>query len=163
MHISMLEIENFRGLNIKLSNVKDVVTIIGQNDSGKSNICQAILKVLDYNKRKIPFQESDSTLSNWADITITIKFDVNSLDNDQLAILHEVIHDEVGEKYLFVKLISKYNSDVLLYEDQLFIGDMEQDFKEYNISRQNPIDKVLSVIYKPHIWYKIGNQTFLWI
>lgn len=147
MHISMLEIENFRGLNIKLSNVKDVVTIIGQNDSGKSNICQALLKVLDYNKRKIPFQESDSTLSNRADITITIKFDINSLDNDQLAILHEVIHEEGGEKYLFVKLISKYNSDVLLYEDQLLIGDLEQDFKEYNISRQNPVDKVLSVIY----------------
>ena len=147
MHISLLEIENFRGLNIKLNNINDIVTIIGKNDSGKSNICHAILKVLDYNKRKIPFQESDSTLSNRENIIITIKFNIDSLNNDQLAILHEVIHEQEGQKYIFVKLIAKYNSDVLLYEDQLFIGDLEKDFKEYNISKQNPIDKVLSVIY----------------
>ncbi len=147
MHISSLEIVNFRGLDIKLDNINDIVTIIGKNDSGKSNMCSAILKVLDYNKRRVPLQESDSTLSNREDISITIKFIIDNLNNDQLAILHEVIHEQDGQKYFFVKLISKYNNDVLLYEDQLFIGDLEKDFKEYNIAKQNPIDKVLSIIY----------------
>lgn len=52
MHISFLEIKNFRGIDIKIENINNIVTIIGQNDSGKSNICAAILKVLDYNKRR---------------------------------------------------------------------------------------------------------------
>lgn len=147
MHISFLEIKNFRGIDIKIENINNIVTIIGQNDSGKSNICAAILKVLDYNKRRIPFQESDSTMDNKQDIIINIKLVVDNLDNEQLAILHEVIHENNGEKYVYVKLVSKYNGDVLIYEDELLIGDLDKDYKEYNITKQNPIDKVLSVIY----------------
>ena len=41
--------------------IEKVSIIIGQNDSGKTNICSAIMKVLDYNKRRIPFILTDST------------------------------------------------------------------------------------------------------
>lgn len=147
MHISFLEIKNFRGIDIKIEKINNIITMIGQNDSGKSNICSAILKVLDYNKRRVPFQESDSTMGNKKDIVINIKLVVDDLDIEQLAILHEVIHENNGEKYVYAKIVSKYNSDVLIYEDELFIGDLDKDYKEYNITKQNPIDKVLSVIY----------------
>ena len=147
MHISFLEIKNFRGIDITIENMNDIVTVIGQNDSGKSNVCAAILKVLDYNKRRIPFQEVDSTMGNKEDIIINLKLVVDNLTNEQLAMLHEVIHESENGKYVYVRLVSKYNSEVLIYEDELLIGDLEKDYKEYNITKQNPIDKVLSVIY----------------
>lgn len=147
MHISFLEIKNFRGIDITIENINDIVTVIGQNDSGKSNICAAILKVLDYNKRRVPFQEVDSTMGNKEDIIINLKLVVDDLTNEQLALLHEVIHESENEKYVYVRLVSKYNSEVLIYEDELLIGDLEKDYREYNITKQNPIDKVLSVIY----------------
>lgn len=147
MHISSIEIENFRGIDIKLEKINDIVTIIGQNDSGKSNICAAILKVLDYNKRRVPFFDSDSTNNNKKNIFIKIKLEIDDLTNEQLAQLHEVINEKDGKKYIYAQLTSTYNNEVLIYEDELLIGDMEIDYKEYNVTKQNPLDKVLSVIY----------------
>lgn len=147
MHISMIEIRNFRGIDITLEKINNVVTVIGQNDSGKSNICAAILKVLDYNKRRIPLFESDSTNSNKKNIFIKIKLEIDDLTDEQLAQLHEVISEKDGKKYVYAQLTSTYNTDVLIYEDELLIGDMDLDYKEYNTTKQNPLDKVLSVIY----------------
>lgn len=147
MFISELEIKNFRGIGININNIEDVVTIIGQNDSGKSNICAAILKVLDYSKRRVPLTETDSTLCNRQEIFIKIKLEIDDLSLEQLAQLHEVIHEKNDKKYVFIQLTSTFNTDVLLYEDSLLIGDPEIDYKEYSITKQNPIDKVLSVIY----------------
>lgn len=147
MHISALEIKNFRGIDININNIESVVTIIGQNDSGKSNICAAILKVLDYAKRRVPFTETDSTLCNRQEIFIKIKLEIDDLSLEQLAQLHEVIHEKDDKKYVYMQLTSTFNTDVLLYEDVLLIGDPEKDYKEYSITKQNPIDKVLSVIY----------------
>lgn len=147
MHISALEIRNFRGIDINIDKIEDVVTIIGQNDSGKSNMCAAILKVLDYTKRRVALTETDSTLCNKQEIFIKIKLEVDDLSLEQLAQLHEVIHEKDDKKYIFMQLTSTFNTDVLLYEDVLLIGDPEMDYKEYSITKQNPIDKVLSVIY----------------
>ena len=147
MFISELEIKNFRGIDININNIEDVVTIIGQNDSGKSNVCSAILKVLDYSKRREPLTETDSTLCNRQEIFIKIKLEIDDLSLEQLAQLHEVIHEKNDKKYVFIQLTSTFNTDVLLYEDSLLIGDPEIDYKEYSITKQNPIDKVLSVIY----------------
>ena len=55
MLISSLKIKNYRGLDINIEKIEKVSIVIGQNDSGKTNICSAIMKVLDYNKRRIPF------------------------------------------------------------------------------------------------------------
>ena len=147
MHISSIIIRNFRGLNIEIESINDVVTIIGQNDSGKSNICSAILKVLDYSKRRIAFTENDSTMCNREEIFIQIKLIIDDLTPEQIAQIHEVIHESDGIKYVYMQLTSKFNTDVLLYEDTLLIGDPEKDYKEYSDSKQNPIDKILSVIY----------------
>ncbi len=147
MHISALEIKNFRGIDIDIDRIEDVVTIIGQNDSGKSNVCAAVLKVLDYAKRRVSFTETDSTLCNRQEIFIKIKLEIDDLSLEQLAQLHEVIHEKDDKKYVYMQLTSTFNIDVLLYEDVLLIGDPEMDYKEYSITKQNPIDKVLSVIY----------------
>lgn len=63
MHIKKLKIKNFRGLDINIDEINTTI-IIGKNDSGKTNICHAILKVLDYKKRRITFVLTDSTNSN---------------------------------------------------------------------------------------------------
>ena len=55
MFIQEVKITNFRGLDIDIDNLKQDFLIIGKNDSGKSNFCYAIRKVLDYNIRNITF------------------------------------------------------------------------------------------------------------
>ena len=64
MRIFYFEVKNFRGLDIKIDSIDKIATIIGQNDSGKSNICYAIMRTLDYEKRRVPLLESDSTNNN---------------------------------------------------------------------------------------------------
>ncbi len=63
MHIKKLKIKNFRGLDINIDEINTTTIIIGKNDSGKTNICHAILKVLDYKRKRIPFVLTDSTNS----------------------------------------------------------------------------------------------------
>ena len=41
-------------------------------------------------------------MDNKQDIIINIKLVVDDLDNEQLAILHEVIHENNGEMYVYV-------------------------------------------------------------
>lgn len=146
MIISSLKIHNYRGLDINIDSAEKIAIIIGQNDSGKTNICSAILKVLDYNKRKIPFLACDSTNSNMLDIEITIKLIANDLTSEQAAIVGEYIHiDDNVNKYILVKLVSKYNNDTLEYEDTLTYGDLDE--KEIRTNSQTPLDKILSIIY----------------
>lgn len=161
MIISSLEIRNFRGIDIVVEEIDSIVTLIGQNDSGKSNLCAAILKVLDFDKRKIPLQENDSTMCNRGDIFIKIGLEIVDLTNEQLAIVHEIIHEKNGKKYIYAQLTSKFNSDVLIYEDELLLGDPDVDSKEYNVIRQNPIDKILSIVYiNPTYDTKVETRNF---
>ena len=94
MLISSLKIKNYRGLDINIDTIEKVSIIIGQNDSGKTNISSAILKVLDYNKRRIPFVLTDSTNSNKEDIVIEIKLTADDLTNEQLALIGNYIQVE---------------------------------------------------------------------
>lgn len=147
MKIFYLEIKNFRGIDITIDGIDKITTFIGQNDSGKSNICYAILRTLDYEKRRIPLIESDSTNNNRENIFIKIGLDLSDLDNDKLAIVHDVIYTDETKKYTYVQLEAKYNNDILIYEDEIKIGNSDSDANQYSPIRQNPIDKILSVIY----------------
>ena len=147
MLISSLKIKNYRGLDINIDTIEKVSIIIGQNDSGKTNICSAILKVLDYNKRRIPFILTDSTNSNKEDIIIEIKLTADDLTNEQLALIGNYIHIDESGKYILVKLISKFNEDTLEYEDTLLYGNSEMDFEEIRINTQTQLDKVLAIVY----------------
>lgn len=147
MLISSLKIKNYRGLDINIDTIEKVSITIGQNDSGKTNICSAILKVLDYNKRRIPFVLTDSTNSNKEDIVIEIKLTADDLTNEQLALIGNYIHIDESGKYILVKLISKFNEDTLEYEDTLLYGNSEMDFEEIRINTQTQLDKVLAIVY----------------
>ena len=114
MKIKSLMIKNYRGLDIEIDHIESISTIIGQNDSGKSNICEAILKVLDFEKRKQVFLETDSTMGNKEPIEIRIKLLLDDLTVDQYAVIREYIHkDEKENKYVVVRLFSEYNSEIL--------------------------------------------------
>lgn len=148
MKIESLVIKNYRGLDIEIDHMESISTIIGQNDSGKSNICEAILKVLDFEKRKQVFLETDSTMGNKGPIEIRIKLLLDDLTVDQYAVIREYIHkDEKENKYVVARLFSEYNSEILEYEDSLYLGDPDIDEIEIQAYRQNPLDKILSVIY----------------
>ena len=79
MYIQEVKITNFRGLNIEIDNLKEDFLIIGKNDSGKSNFCYALRKVLDYNTRRIPLSISDSSNYNKENISIYIKFNLKNI------------------------------------------------------------------------------------
>ena len=147
MLISSLKIKNYRGLDINIDTIEKVSIIIGQNDSGKPNICSAIMKVLDYNKRRIPFVLTDSTNSNKEDIEIEINLTADDLTKEQLSLIGNYIHIKDDKKYIIVKLISKFNEDTLEYEDTLFYGNTEMDFEEVRINTQTQLDKVLAIVY----------------
>ena len=158
MLICGLKVKNYRGLNIDIDTVEKVSILIGQNDSGKTNICSAILKVLDYNKRRIPLVAADSTNSNKDNIEIEIKLTADDLTNEQSAIIGNYIHiDNEGKKYMIAKLTSTYNEDTLEYEDTLIYGDPTIDFEEVRINTQTQLDKVLSIVYINPV-YDIENS-----
>lgn len=158
MLICGLKVKNYRGLNIDIDTVEKVSILIGQNDSGKTNICSAILKVLDYNKRRIPLVAADSTNSNKDNIEIEIKLTADDLTNEQSAIIGNYIHiDNEGKKYMIAKLTSTYNEDTLEYEDILIYGDPTIDFEEVRINTQTQLDKVLSIVYINPV-YDIENS-----
>lgn len=158
MLICGLKIKNYRGLDIDIDTIEKVSILIGQNDSGKTNICSAILKVLDYNKRRVPFIASDSTNSNKENIEIEIKLSADDLTNEQLAIVGNYIHDDnEGKKYIIAKLISTYNEETLEYEDTLIYGDPDLDFEEAKTNTQTQLDKVLSIVYITPV-YDIDNS-----
>ena len=70
MHITFIKIKNFRGLDLCIDNLQTKFLIVGRNDTGKSNLCFAIRKVLDPAIRRIPFNENDSTNHNKENIEI---------------------------------------------------------------------------------------------
>lgn len=69
------------------------------------------------------------------------------MNNEQLAVVHDVIYKDKDKKYTYVQLDATYNDDILTYEDEITIGDTSIDSKTYSPTRQNPIDKILSIIY----------------
>lgn len=148
MYIKGIEIKNYRGLDIKIDGVKKVSMIIGQNDSGKTNICHAILKVLDYRKRKIPFSITDSTNSNKEDIFIKIVLDASSLNTEQLGTIGKYIHhNSDGSKDIVAQLVSSFNEETEEYEDSLIYGNPLEDYEEQKNGVQTLLDKVLSIVY----------------
>lgn len=147
MRITCIEISNFRGVDIKIDNLKDNITIIGKNDSGKSNICYAIRKVLDYNIRKKQLNLNDSTNSNGKPIKIKIVLEIENSNNEIFAQLGPYIHENDSKKYVNVILNAKFKREINLYEEEIILGDENQDSVNMEATRFNPIDSVLSIIY----------------
>jgi len=147
MKIEEISIKNFRGLDLHFNNLKESFLIIGKNDSGKSNFCYAIRKVLDYNIRKLTFIQSDSTDSNLGDISIKLVISLNNISDNNRAILREWIDsDDNGSESVTVELFAKYNEDTSEYDEHIVFGSTDKSsFK--SASNGNELDKVLDLIY----------------
>ena len=89
LKILNIKIHNFRGLDIECNGLDDKTLFIGQNDSGKSNICSAILKVFTLVKRRKALVSSDSTFGNNMDIEFSFKLDLEGLSREQLGLLQD--------------------------------------------------------------------------
>lgn len=147
MKIEEISIKNFRGLDLHFNDLKESFLIIGKNDSGKSNFCYAIRKVLDYNIRKLTFIQSDSTDSNLGDISIKLVISLNNISDNNRAILREWIDsDDNGSESVTVELFAKYNEDTSEYDEHIVFGSTDKSsFK--SASNGNELDKVLDLIY----------------
>lgn len=141
MFISEISMVNFRGLTLTLNNLKSEFLIIGKNDSGKSNICYAIRKVLDINTRRIPFNSNDSTNCNKKDIEIKIRLNIEGISESN--------KNKIGKYYdgntLVVSLKAKYDESSDSYNEDLIIG--EKDKFKFSSNNANAIDKILDLIY----------------
>lgn len=143
LRISKIEITNFRlfkDFKLDFSQVNSV--IIGQNDTGKTNLLFAIRKVLDFNIRREPLTSTDSTQNNEEDITIKI---VMQMDN-----LSDIHRSEIG-KYLetnnelHIKYYGVYNPDISMYEETITYGALDKF--NFSTNRILPLDKILEIIY----------------
>ncbi len=149
MFIEELVIQNFRGLDLSISGLCNEVLIIGKNDSGKTNLCYAIRKLLDYNIRIISLNEQDSTNSNRLPIKISIKIDLSSITDENKSLLaskcRSCISSDGENEYLKITLTAEFNKETLHYDETITYG--EEDTKQFSISNTNPIDYVLDFIY----------------
>lgn len=159
MFIQEVKITNFRGLDIDVKNLKKDFLIIGKNDSGKSNFCYAIRKVLDYNIRKIPLIISDSSNYNKEAISIYLKI---KLENISLANRNNLSHyiEKINyEDYINVYFNAKFCEDTMHYDETIIIGSL--DSKEYATNISNPLDKVLDIIYiNPNYDFEKDKKNF---
>ena len=114
MYLAQLKIDNFRKYeNCVINFNKGFNLLVGENDSGKSVIIDAIRKVLwthSYEPDRLEEEDFYNCEKNNRDIKITCVF--KGLDDPKVA-QHfiEWIAIENGEPVLIVKYIGKYNSD----------------------------------------------------
>lgn len=143
MEIKSLFVNNFRGMNnFQVLDFSRRALIIGKNDSGKTNICMAIRKLLDPHIRRIPFNEADSTNSNKEDITIKVVLLIDPHNKVHRSILGTSID---RDNTITIKLIGKFNLETQLYDETVFLG--TDDSISHKTDETLSIDKILDLIY----------------
>jgi putative ATP-dependent endonuclease of OLD family len=147
MRIERVSITNFRGLTVDIDRLKKSFLIIGKNDSGKSNFCYALRKVLDYNIRRQPMVQADSTDSNLEDISIILSLNLKGISSNNRANLRDLIDShEDGSETLTVELIATFNEDTQMYDENIIFGTLDQSNPK-SATNGNELDKVLDFIY----------------
>ena len=143
MRIKYIYVNNFRGIdNFSISDLSSNSLIIGKNDAGKTNICYAIRKILDYEVRKVPFDEADSSNSNKQEIKISLILNTENISIDNRSILGTFV-DRNND--ITLELNAVFNEEIMQYEEKFFIGSIDK--KEFATNRSTPIDRVLDLIY----------------
>jgi len=145
MRIQKVTIENFRGITGTFEDLPSDLTIIGRNDSGKSNFCYALRKVLDIKERRQPFVESDSTDSNCQEIKISLVISLDGISANNRALLGTFIDQEGSIETVTVELIGTYDSSCGVYNETLSLGSLDK--RGYSFSNSNPLDSVLTMMY----------------
>lgn len=149
MHISKIEIENFRNFKNVAFNTNNKMVIIGENKSGKSNLVYALRLLLDdtlpdtkryLNKNDFNFS-LDKPIENGTEITISIELTNFSDDNNLLAILCDYLISKDVAKITY-KFLPK--SEVLEEKKQLGEELQIDDYMYYFYGGNSPTN----VIYK---------------
>lgn len=149
MFIEKIKIVNYRGLDLEIKDLKESFLIIGQNDSGKTSLCNAIRKVLDFNIRRMPLTETDSTNLNHKNIEIYLRLNLKNISSENKNRLGQLISFEQKSNKYFVdaKLTAVFNFESMLYEEELLLGDLETDAFKFQTNKFTPLDNILDLIY----------------
>ncbi|MEQ2767811.1 ATP-dependent nuclease [Faecalibacillus intestinalis] len=159
MHITFIKIKNFRGLDLCIDNLQTKFLIMGRNDTGKSNLCFAIRKVLDPAIRRIPFNENDSTNHNKENIEIEIKMIMNNITISQRSLIGKWLEPENDNEVLYVKLVAEYSQELMVYDEHLIFGNIDKKTVATNIT--NELDKILDIIYiEPNYNYERNMNNY---
>jgi putative ATP-dependent endonuclease of OLD family len=159
LHITFIKIKNFRGLDLCIDNLQTKFLIMGRNDTGKSNLCFAIRKVLDSAIRRIPFNENDSTNHNKENIEIEIKMIMNNITISQRSLIGKWLEPENDNEVLYVKLVAEYSQELMVYDEHLIFGNIDKKTVATNIT--NELDKILDIIYiEPNYNYERNMNNY---
>lgn len=145
MYIKEIKINNFRGLDIEIDNIKSKLLIMWRNDTGKSNICYALKKLFDVNTRRIPFTDSDSTNNNCDTIFISAKLMLDNISDIERSSIGKHIDVRNGNEYINISLCAEYNKDLMIYEETIILGDTDET--RFASNRSIPLDDILELVY----------------
>lgn len=161
MKIDYIKVENYRGLSIEIPDISKVVTIFGKNDTRKTNLCKALIKLLTLDNRRVPMTVEDSTNNNEKDIVIQVTFELSNLSTRQRSEIGKFSYKENSVEYIDYKLIGIYNADTELYEEDVFYGQLSNKPKKVSTNRQNKIDKCIQVLYvRPDYNLDIDKKSY---
>ncbi len=149
MHLSKIEIENFRNFKKVSFSTNAKMVVIGENKAGKSNLIQALRLILDdslpdshryLDKNDFNFLLT-SPIENGDEITISIEFSNFSDDNELLSILCDYLIDKDKAKITY-----KYQPKLEVLETKKQTGEKLNinDYMYYFYGGNNPAN----IIYK---------------
>ena len=147
MRLTKLNIEHFRGItSMEIAFERDVTVLIGENNSGKTSVLEAIRFGLDSIKSnkncvfsEFDFQRSsaESILTDCSDIVFTFSFEETEesrWNDDILRILDPVI---VGDEFSAIKLRLKGRFDIEqgeMCQDWTFLDDSDNEMPGKSVS-----------------------------
>ncbi len=149
MHISKIEIENFRNFKKVSFSTNAKMVIIGENKAGKSNLIHALRLILDdslpdshryLDKNDFNFL-LNSPIENGKEITVSIEFSNFSDDNELLSVLCDYLIDKDKAKITY-----KYQPKLEILEAKKQTGEKLtiNDYMYYFYGGNNPTN----IIYK---------------
>lgn len=107
MFLNYLQVINYKNLkNTRFSFVEGVNTIIGENDSGKSNAMTALRLLLDdtyyYNTKRLKENDFSDSLSNWKGhwIILSAVFGKITPEDKQTEVCAEIVPETEDEEFL---------------------------------------------------------------
>ncbi|WP_285765896.1 TOPRIM nucleotidyl transferase/hydrolase domain-containing protein [Peribacillus sp. SI8-4] len=148
-HLTLTNFRNFEIVDLDLTN-RNIV--FGLNDIGKSNFLAALRFLLDRNFRRNGFVDSDFyNKDTSSEIIITLKIDIaDNEDNDDNKKIYTMMSGAITSdaKEIYIQLKSKYDSDSLIGEPNLYWGVDLEDLEEIPSSQSYfELDKYFNVVY----------------
>lgn len=129
MYLKYIQIRNYKNLyNAKFEFSKGANTIIGENDSGKTNAMQAIRILLDsdfyYNVKRLKETDFSNQLGDWKGhwIIISAFFDEITSDDKTNEIVKGMIPENENEEFLkaYIRCVDKNYGTVTLFIRPIF-------------------------------------------